>query len=344
MQSILIVTNSRTGGGAERAMNILAQAFHLENFQVQIISINSSEYDLFKPSCVDINLGRPSTANLKETFRYGVRLRHLTAKFKPDVILLNCDLPELLGLFIGKRNNIFIVEHTSRPFFNRRTTGLILRCMHRFRGSKFVGITDDAIVWPFNTKPLFSITNPINPTVIATTQDSNFSVSSNAARLVFIGRLSREKAPMMFVEIARRAGLSSLVIGDGPLFSEMKSSAPTNMEFLGYVNDPWSNVRNSDIIVVTSEIEGDGLVIAEAIINRVPVLLRDISDLRRFRLPENNFASDIESFCERISRFTFGDIDLKVSKQISAETLIVRDPTRVAKSWIMQLEKYLQPH
>lgn len=344
MQSILIVTNSRTGGGAERAMNVLAQALHLQNLQVQIISINSSNYDLVKPDCVDINLGRPTSAGLRETLKYGMKLRSLAAHFNPDVILLNCDLPELLGLFIRQRNNIFIVEHTSKPFFNRRIIGFILRWVHRLRRSRFVGITDDAIVWPFNIKPIFFVSNSIDPRAIATLQDSDHSNAVTMERLIFIGRLSHEKAPMMFVEIARRTGLSGLIIGDGPLLSEIKSNAPINIEILGHVTDPWSYVKKTDLIVVTSEIEGDGLVISESIINGVPVVLRDNYDLRRFRLPEENYAADIESFCERINEFRLGKINLKVSNQISQVIQLLRDPGRIAKLWIMELERYLESH
>ena len=51
MKAVAIVTNSLSGGGAERAMNLLADNLgKFENFNVMLIPINAGPPDLIQPS------------------------------------------------------------------------------------------------------------------------------------------------------------------------------------------------------------------------------------------------------------------------------------------------------
>ena len=52
MKAMAIVTNSLSGGGAERAMNLLADNLDkFEDLDVMLIPINAGPPDLIQPSC-----------------------------------------------------------------------------------------------------------------------------------------------------------------------------------------------------------------------------------------------------------------------------------------------------
>jgi len=128
--------------------------------------------------------------------------------------------------------------------------------------------------------------------------------SAQVKRLVFIGRLaSIQKRPAWMIEIARILLLPVLFIGDGEEFEYLASKAELNAvpaEFLGHQLDPWSFTTTGDLIIVPSSFEGDGLVAIEAISRRIPIILADIPDFRRFQLSEVFYASTIEDFASRI--------------------------------------------
>jgi len=338
MNSILIVTNSRSGGGAERSMNILAQSFHEIGLNVHLISVNAGDFDLIRPKCIDINLDRSSTAGFLETLEIALKLRSLVVKYTPDAILLNCDLPELLGLLTPLRKKIFIIEHTSVPFFNRRKLGFFIRWCHRLRGSSFVAISLDSTIWPFRRPPHFIVKNSMSPELVRLGVSQDKSTLVNGPRLIFIGRLSKEKAPNIFVEIVRSSGLAGIMFGDGPMMQEIHSDPPPNLEIRGYVANPWSEISINDILIVTSEFEGDGLVVVEGIMNCIPILLRDVVDLRRFELSDGNYATDVKDFCSQISCYLAGQVDLVPPEVTRLKILESRNPMTVALSWKFEIE------
>jgi glycosyltransferase involved in cell wall biosynthesis len=66
------------------------------------------------------------------------------------------------------------------------------------------------------------------------------------------------------------------LIGDGPLRKEMEAKAklmlPNSIRFFGSIQDPWSIIPSNAILLLPSKIEGMPAVIAEAFINKIPVV------------------------------------------------------------------------
>ena len=339
MKSVLIVTNSHSGGGAERSMNVLAQSFYDIGLTTVLVSINSGNFDLVKPNCRQVNLNRSINAGFFETLRIARQLRSLAKDFLPDAILLNCDLPEFVGLFLPVKRNVFIVEHTSKPFFNRKVFGFFIRICHSARGAFFVAINPSVAIWPFRLQPSFVIKNSVNPKLVEVHEPTRDKPSSQSPRLIFIGRLSHEKDPQLFVEIVRSIGIPSLIIGDGPLYSKIESTLPPSSLMLGQVTNPWREISTSDILIVTSRFEGDGLVVVEGLLNRIPIILRDVPDLRRFNLPNYNYAIDSNDFRAQIMLHLKGSVDLVPPEEVYLRTVKERDPKSIALSWIQEIEQ-----
>jgi glycosyltransferase involved in cell wall biosynthesis len=79
-----------------------------------------------------------------------------------------------------------------------------------------------------------------------------------------------------------------------------------DIRLLGNVDNPWLHVNSQDLLIVSSDYEGDGLVVVEGLAHGIPMILRDNSDLRKFGFPDSNHfidASDAITIIKREASF-----------------------------------------
>jgi hypothetical protein len=84
---------------------------------------------------------------------------------------------------------------------------------------------------------------------------------------------------------------------------------------------------------LTDRLVADGLVAVEAIANRVPVILSDIFDFRRFNLPDRFYATTLSEFVDKI-HFYKESIDNLIVPTINRVALLQdRTPEVVGDAW-----------
>ena len=96
----MLVTNSLTGGGAERAMNLLSIELLNRGWSTALVPINAGGQDQVIPLCDVFPLERPWNGSLASTFKSVIKFNQVVRSWRPDVVILNCDLPELLGALL----------------------------------------------------------------------------------------------------------------------------------------------------------------------------------------------------------------------------------------------------
>jgi hypothetical protein len=89
MPKIAFITNSLTGGGAERSVNLLVNELSRRKLNVSLIPINSSSDDLVVPNCSIISLNRKWNSGSLRTFYHLIQFNYVMLKLKPDLIVLN---------------------------------------------------------------------------------------------------------------------------------------------------------------------------------------------------------------------------------------------------------------
>jgi glycosyltransferase involved in cell wall biosynthesis len=113
-------------------------------------------------------------------------------------------------------------------------------------------------------------------------------VSEPEVVIGFSGRLSEEKSPETFVEIARRLhgtkNLRFVMTGSGRLESRLRreiSKLPHDVkfDFLGYVENVNEVINLYDVLVVPSMIDGRPLVVLEALSSGVPVIASSVGGI-----------------------------------------------------------------
>lgn len=108
--------------------------------------------------------------------------------------------------------------------------------------------------------------------------------------LVFLGRLSAPKQPLLFCEIVKQVkekipGVTARMIGDGELAGEVRNYLNQNglqdtIELVGFQPNPYAYLKGGKIMVMPSAWEGFGLAAVEALSLGIPVICSGAGGLK----------------------------------------------------------------
>ena len=340
MKRVMIVTNSLTGGGAERSLNLVANELTARGWTIALVPINSGPSDLVNPICEVFGLERKWQGGLLETLRATRKFNKVVGSWDPEIIVLNCDLPELFGAFLYSTRILVAVEHINRPWAGRIQLGKFVRYMLKKRNVTWVAVSSHLTIWPNEQVPQAVLLNSISFCSVPAIEKNQSANLETINRLIFIGRLAPQKRPNWLIEIGRQTQLSVEFIGEGSMRETLQLDAEisgVSAHFHGQILEPWSLFAKGDVLIVPSEYEGDGLVVIEGLRLGLPILVADIPDFRRFGFPENNYCKTQLDFSERLNRFSSNILDLIVPVAIASQILDGRSATSVGDSW----EKFL---
>ena len=341
MSKLVIVTNSLTGGGAERAMNLLTHEL-VKNHEVTLVTINSGVPDLIKPMGTVIELNRKWQSGVSPTLKALWDFLRVIRNSQPEITILNCDLPEFFGCFLPSSTRIVVIEHVNYPFNSRKILGQLVRKILRVKGANFASVSNHLNIWPSNSLPEFILENPLD---LAFVQHLEDPAKSPITELVFIGRLiNPQKRPEIAIEVAARSKLPIRIIGDGPLRSDLELlaiSKGVSAKFMGHIRNPWENIHKGCLLLLTSAFEGDGLVAVEALCLNVPLLLSANKDFQRFNLPSLNYCDSVEEFIEKIGNYKSDISSFQIDASIRASLTASRSLNNVSKQWTNMIQVLL---
>jgi glycosyltransferase involved in cell wall biosynthesis len=336
MVKVMILTNSLTGGGAERSMNLLSNLLLDNGYEICLVPLNSGTEDLIKPRCEIFEGRRPWPGSLLDTLKVLFKIQKKINSYNPNFLVLNCDLPEFIGSLTTGKHKLVAVEHTSRAWEKRTLLGKCVRLLLNLRKTKWIAVSSDLRIWPTGSEPISVI-----PNLVFTTSSRLKSEIEGQTKLVFIGRLSEEKDPFYFLEICKATSRPGLIIGSGILEKELSKKIKKenlNIKIIGHKPDPWVYVKENDLIIITSVYEGDGLVLLEAVKKNCNVLIREGEDLRRFSFPDYFYCDSIESFCAQIDHFISGDSKFLLRTEEKQKILLPRSESNILNLWSKILE------
>lgn len=330
-KKVMIISNSVSGGGAEISMMRLFDVLRELHPFIEVCAINEDGITNVLIDRVTI-IGRKWGSGLKGTIKCFRDFRSHLLLSKPDILIVNCELPELYVAFSAPTGTrIIAVEHTSRPWEGRKILGILVRLILKARSTKWVTVSrEESLIWPYSIKPKFIPNSHI---------ESEKTVVNKPSDLVFVGRMNKGKHPEIAAEAATLTKSTLNLFGDGPELTRLKERYQnSDLKFYGYVEDPWSHISSNSILIVASEHEGDGMSIVEAVANDNPILLTNNADLKRFNFPEKNYFEAIEDLTQKIYEAKKNGLGyFRIPQSTRTRLLTERDPIRVAQEWIKLL-------
>ena len=117
----------------------------------------------------------------------------------------------------------------------------------------------------------------------------SFNTNSNILKLLWVGRFTDIKDPRYAVEVIKNLNMNEIhkfeltMVGDGELFNEIKclsSGLPIN--FTGWLLNPFENIKEFDLLMLTSKNEGLPLVMLEAANCERATIAKDVGGISEF--------------------------------------------------------------
>jgi len=327
--SVVIVSNATNGGGAEKSMAALHRSFLDSNIHSSLVTLNTSANTevIFNSFALD----RKWNSGLSKTLQNFIEFSRLIKKLNPQVLILNCELPELYGALLKFNGIIICVEHSTKPWKGRKALGVAVRLALAIKRVKWVSVVSNQkkVWWGFGTT--IYIPNPyVSADLASRTKNESKSVT-------YIGGLKKDKRPEWVILAGIESNVFINVFGDGVLKESLEDKYQTfsnQIKFHGFQLNPWRVISSNSLVIVPSLYEGDGMVVFEAVLSNNPILLFNNDDLKRFKFDKRHYFSDFKELVTIINDNKMSNFqDLRVSKVIYKQLLEERSLNRVSDLW-----------
>ena len=288
MTTIAIFMPDLRGGGAERVMLSLAKGFVARGHAVCFV-VMEAEGELLAEAqalCEVVDLGVPRMRGL------GGPLRRYLKRACPDVLIANMwpltSIAVAVAPFAHRKTRVLVVDHSLlslqyKPrgrlhrLVLRSTITLTYRFAHAAIGVSAGVAADMAQLGYMPPDRVHVIHNPVEfsgpPTAEALTQAEAFWQVPPGHRILTVGRFKAVKNHDLllraFAQMPGRDGAQLVLVGTGPLEAELKETAAklgiaSQLRFAGFQTAPEGFYKSADLFVLSSDVEGFGNVIVEA--------------------------------------------------------------------------------
>ena len=252
--------------------------------------------------------------------------------FKPDVIHAHCELPELLLSLSRPRKNVILraTQHGYKIWNGKiKILGIIVRTILTLKNVEWYVPSQGNKIWLSNKSP------KILPNPIEIPLENEFWIGNCGYKKIlgFVGRLHKEKRPDIALNLAISCEANEIkFFGTGYLQSKLKSSA-IKVSLNGFSEKRWLELRNINMLLVTSLYEADGLVLAEAIARGFPILAIDFPGLQKFPLGKMSVADDYEGAKNTLLKFFAGQLQSQDFINLNGREIILneRNPIKIAE-------------
>ena len=150
-------------------------------------------------------------------------------------------------------------------------------------------------------------TNKVVRTIYTGILDPSPKIKKNTKKEVvtvgFLGRLSVEKNPFLFIEIAKllqnNRKFRFVIAGDGPIVDQVEHSIKRipNIEYLGCTENSEEFLEKIDILMITSDVEGIPLVAMESLDVGTPVVSTNVGGMSELiQVKDNGMTWDGDAY------------------------------------------------
>ncbi|WP_367307039.1 glycosyltransferase [Alicyclobacillus acidocaldarius] len=272
-------------GGLESVLTTVSQALQQRGHRVRMFQFEPPQHPEWVSTLPEMHFYDPVAAGQERTFpgevpifRQALGYRRKILELGPPDVLLATHTPYLS-----------LLAHLAVAVFGERRPPII-SWLHgpaeAYGGGELLAYADGHLAiskgveaslrrYVSEGAPVFSIGNPV-------TREGLRQVARPKDRweLLSIGRMDNlhKRLDVMFQALARtQMNFRLTIIGDGPDREALERLAQelglgARVRWVGWLDDPWSCVGEASLLLLTSDVEGFGMVLVEALARGIPVV------------------------------------------------------------------------
>lgn len=272
-------------------LNIISN-MNFSKFDVHIITLNPEKQNTIINDFSKLSLTiHQLNLNGKSLFPPIINYKKTINKISPDIIHSHCLRSQMLNFIFSRDRSV----HTVHIYPGIQTIkkkgfllGSILVLLNKFltKAIKYPVACSKSIADMFLESDSFEmkyIQNGVNNEIIKNVQKNQLKVELgldlDKTYFVTAGRFSPEKNFKFLIDCFSKfndKNICLLILGDGPLFTELKEYECSNITFVGFIENVLDYMQISDYYVSSSITEGLPMSVLEALSVGLPLLLSNI--------------------------------------------------------------------
>ncbi len=289
---ITLVIFSMSSGGAERVMSVLANHWVTQGKKVTLITLDSSCHDFYslddRITRIALNLAADSPtigAALKNTAQRVIKLRQAIHQSEPDIVISFMDVMNITTLLATRGLSIPVVvaEHTNTDAFPPPGIWKRLRPLSYPWADAIVVLTERGLKMATRFAPQNKLHIIPNPALPIRESETTPPFKLPSPFIVSMGRLSHEKGFDLLLEAfsqCHEKTWSLVIMGEGGERASLEKLAEelgieSRVHFVGNIKHPVPVLKQADLFVMPSRIEGFPNALVEAMCCQLPVISFD---------------------------------------------------------------------
>lgn len=218
-------------------------------------------------------------------------VRHIINEYKPDIIHAHDFTASVVTAATMTHVPIVSHLHNNVPWLGKFCIRSIVYGASSIRYRKVLtvskSVSEEYIFGKALKKKFIIVGNPIS--IEAINDKAYHSKLKQPSDIIFLGRLSKEKNPIFFLElikdlVSEKPDLTVSIVGSGELEDSVKKKCKElnlekNVHMYGFQKNPYGLLMNSKLLCMPSLWEGFGLAAVEALTLGVPVVAAPVGGL-----------------------------------------------------------------